>query len=214
MARRKELKKAQFRAFPNCFSQADHTIGRWREIFGNDHPITFELGCGKAAFSYEMAQRHPDRNFVGVDLKMDRMWQPAKDALDAGIENIAFLFCHLMQLDEKVAANEADELWITFPDPYPKNRQAKHRMTNAPFLKLYQHVLRPGGRIHFKTDNLPLFHYSLEVFVRQGNLRMEELTFDLHADDRIDEEVKIMTHYERIFVEEGKMINYTRLAFE
>lgn len=213
MARRKEMKKAAYRELPNCFAQPDHLAGKWDTVFGNDHPITFELGCGKAAFSYEMARRHPERNFVGVDLKMDRMWKPATQALDEGLTNLAFLFSHLMQLPDKIAPSEADELWITFPDPYPKNKQAKHRMLNPPFLRQYQRVLRPEGHIHYKTDNLELFHFSLEVFVREGTLRFHELTFDLHADERIHPDVKIQTDYERQFIEMGKPINYVCLSF-
>jgi tRNA (guanine-N7-)-methyltransferase len=213
MARRKEMKKAAYRELPNCFAQPDELAGKWHTVFGNQHPITLELGCGKAAFSYEMARRHPDRNFIGIDLKMDRMWKPATRAVDEGIKNLAFLFSHLMQLPNKVGLGEADEIWITFPDPYPKKKQAKRRMLNPEFLRQYQQVLRPGGRIHYKTDNLELFHYSLEVFVREGDIRLHELTFDLHQESHIPDDVKIMTDYERKFVEMGKTINYVCMSF-
>ena len=91
MARKKEQRKAEFRELPNCFYSQDQTLGNWNHHFGNDHPITFELGCGKAAFIYEMAQRYPERNFVGIDLKPARLWRPAKDALENKIPNLAFL---------------------------------------------------------------------------------------------------------------------------
>jgi tRNA (guanine-N7-)-methyltransferase len=214
MARKKEKKKAEYRALSNCHHRDDHLAGRWAKVFPQARPITFELGCGKAAFSYEMARRYPERNFVGVDLKMDRMWHAAQQAQVEERDNLAFLFSHLLQLDQSIAPGEADELWITFPDPFPKKRQAKHRMINPPFLKLYQRALRPGGKVHYKTDNRELFLYSLEVFVRQGNVRLHQLSFDLHEDDAIAEDVKIMTHYEQAFVAMGKPINYVAFSFQ
>mgnify|MGYP006271422165 CR=1 FL=1 len=213
MARKKELKKAGFRELDNCYHREDGLAGRWHEVFGNQQPLTFELGCGKAAFSYSMAERHPERNFVGLDLKMDRMWHAARDAQGNHIPNLAFVFTHLMQIDECIAPGEADELWITFPDPYPKKRQAKHRMVNPAFLQKYQQVLKPGGRVHYKTDNRELFHYSLEVFVQQDKLRLHQLSFNLHEDERIHPDAKILTHYERQFIEMGKDINYVCFSF-
>ncbi|MEM9985900.1 MAG: tRNA (guanosine(46)-N7)-methyltransferase TrmB [Bacteroidota bacterium] len=214
MARKKELKKAEFKLLENCFHRDQGMAGQWKEVFGNEYPVTFELGCGKADFSYGMAERFPERNFVGVDLKMDRMWYAAQNARGDKVSNLAMLFTHLLQIDECVAEGEADELWITFPDPYPKNRQAKHRMVNASFLDKYRKVLRPGGKVHYKTDNLDLFHYSLEVFVAYPGLRLQDLSFDLHENDHLPAHTKITTHYERQFMEMGKKINYVSFTFD
>ncbi len=215
MPRKKAFKKSAYYDQPRCFGREDALKGRWRsEVFGNDHPLTFELGCGKAAWSLGMAARYPDRNFVGVDLKTDRMWHAARDAQAAGLTNVAFLFAHLLQLDEQVAENEADELWITFPDPFSKKRQAKHRMINPPFLAVYRKLLRPGGELHFKTDNRELFHYSLEVLVREPDLRFDYLTFDLHAAEEAPADALITTGYEEKFLEMGKEINYVAMRFE
>ncbi|MEL6625492.1 MAG: tRNA (guanosine(46)-N7)-methyltransferase TrmB [Bacteroidota bacterium] len=213
MARRKELKKAAYKEFPNCFSRDNQMAGQWHTYFKNDHPLTFELGCGKAEFSLELARRYPKHNFVGVDLKMDRMWYAAKEALETGLTNIAFICLNLNQIDEYVGENEADSLWITFPDPFPKKRQAKHRMINPPFLKRYARILKDGQMLNFKTDNRDLFHYSLEVFVREGNIRFHQLTFDLHEDERFDKDVKILTTYERDFLAMGKPTHYVQLSF-
>ena len=213
MARKKLIKKAEFETFPNGFTRTAEQTGKWKEVFGNDHPLTLELGCGKAEFSFEMAKKYPDRNFLGVDLKADRLWKPARDAMDAHISNIAFLCVNLLELDEHLAENEADEIWITFPDPFPKNRQAKHRMLNPTFLQKYQQVLKPDGLLHYKTDNLELFHYSLEVFVQFQSLHFHQLSFDLHADERISADTKILTTYERKFLEMGKRINYVSMQF-
>ena len=213
MARRKELKKAEYRALSNCFSREDQMAGRWHHFFENDHPITFELGCGKAEFSLQLARKYPQRNFVGVDLKMDRMWYAAKAALEEGLSNLAFIHLNLIEIDQFVAENEAAEIWITFPDPFPKKRQAKHRMINPPFLKKYQRILQTGHYLNFKTDNRELFHYGLEVFVRQDNIRFHQLTFDLHEDERFDEDVKFLTTYERDFMAMGKPTHFVQLEF-
>ena len=213
MSRRKTLKKDQYDSFPNCFDQEADWKGRWGSFFRNDHPITLELGCGKAEFSYALAQKYPARNFIGVDVKADRMWRPAKEALEAGIENLAFLRTHLLQIRDHFDDNEVDEIWITFPDPFAKKRQAKHRMMNVEFLKLYRKILRPGGRLHFKTDNLELFQFGLEVFVREKGITLTELCFDLHGENSLPEDYKIKTTYEKRFLEMGEKINYTSFHF-
>jgi tRNA (guanine-N7-)-methyltransferase len=214
MARRKTLKKAQFQLFENCFHKDAQNKGRWHEVFGNEHPITLELGCGRAELSYGLAQKYPERNFLGIDLKADRLWRPGRDALREGLNNMAFLCIDLREMGQHLAPQEADEIWITFPDPFPKKRQAKHRMVNPDFLTLYQQVLKPGGKLHYKTDNLALFQYSLEVFVRQQNIHLHSLSFDLHADDNLPEDFKIKTTYEKQFMEMGIPINYVCFSFQ
>lgn len=214
MARRKTLKKEEYQQFDNCFTSDVNNKGAWRSFFGNDNPITLELGCGKAELSYELAQMYPERNFLGVDLKMDRMWLPAKEALQAGITNIGFLCLNLIELGDYFEENEVDEIWITFPDPFPKKRQAKHRMVNAKFLDQYKKVLKTDGILHYKTDNTDLFYYSLETFVEYKNIRLEKLSFDLHDDDRISADKKVKTTYEKQFIALGEKIKYVRFLFE
>lgn len=214
MARKKEHRKSQYHEFSNTFNKNHSTKGKWHTLFGNDNPVTFELGCGKAAFSWEMARRYPERNFVGVDLKADRLWKPAGEALEAGIKNLAFLCVHLMKLEDFVDQGEASEIWITFPDPFPKKRQAKHRMVNQAFLKIYENVLAPEGKFCLKTDNLEFFHFALEQMVEKGNTRFRELSFDLHEDERIGDDAKIQTDYERKFIGMGKSINYFCAEFK
>ncbi|MEM6264729.1 MAG: tRNA (guanosine(46)-N7)-methyltransferase TrmB [Bacteroidota bacterium] len=213
MARRKTLRKQQFQEFPNCFHASECSPGHWSTFFGKKGSLTLELGCGHADFSFELAKRFPGRNFVGVDLKMDRMWRAAQRALSEGIHNIGFVSLNLLELANHFLENEAEELWITFPDPFPKKRQAKHRMVNTAFLKGYQKVLKPGGKLHYKTDNLPLFHYSLEEFVKGGLLTFNQLSFDLHGDESISADAKVLTAYERRFLEMDMKINYLQAYF-
>lgn len=213
MARRKQLKKAQYQEFSNCLHAEPAMAGKWQEYFQNDHPITVELGCGHGTFSYAMAQMYPARNFVGIDLKAARMWRSGKKALEEGISNVAFLCQHLLQIENSLAPGEADELWITFPDPFPKKRQAKHRTINRPFLEAYRRILRPGGKLRYKTDNLELFHFSLEVFAEIPWVDFEQISFDLHQAEGLPPEALILTEYEKQFLEMGKTINYACLTF-
>ncbi|RMG56138.1 MAG: tRNA (guanosine(46)-N7)-methyltransferase TrmB [Bacteroidetes bacterium] len=213
MARKKQRKKDAFFTLPNTFDRKDKKAGSWQEAFARPQPLTLELGCGKAEFSLGMAARYPERNFLGIDLKPDRLHDAAQRALARGLENVAFLCLNLLELDQYFAENEAAEIWITFPDPFPKSRQAKHRMVNPPFLRQYRQVLAPEGTLYYKTDNLDLFHYSLEVFVREPGLHLQALSFDLHADEQVPDFARIETHYEQKFREMGTRINFAAMRF-
>lgn len=213
MSRRKLFKKSQYHELPRTYDRHHRWPGTWREELAHDGPIVLELGCGKAEFSLEMARRHPDTFFMGVDLKTDRMWVAAKQAQVEDISNLGFIWIHLLEIDEFFGEQEVDELWITFPDPFPKKRQVKHRMTNAHFLDRYRRILKPGGTLHYKTDNLALFQYSLEVFVAYPQARLTGLSFDLHGDNALPDDYKILTTYERKFLDLGETINYCSLQF-
>lgn len=179
----------------------------------SEAPLILELGCGKAEFSFALAKKYPEKKFVGIDLKTDRMWYPAKQALEEGMDNLAFLWIHLLEIGEHFGQGEVDEIWITFPDPFPKARQVKHRMINPPFLEKYQGILKKGGKVKFKTDNRGLFLYALEVFVAQKNIRLDELSFDLHGAEALPEDYKVKTTYEKEFLAMGLPINFVAFSF-
>ncbi len=201
----------EFNELSNCFSEL-RPPKDWQVIFGNEHPINLELGCGKAEVSVALASLHPEHNFVGVDLKATRLWRPAKTALANNQTNLAFLQLHILTLGEFFADNSVDSIWITFPDPYPKARQAKHRMLNNNFLDLYKQLLKPGGSVNFKTDNLKLFEYCLEVLAERPDITTHELSFDLHNSD-LPAATKIETTYEKKFRAMGETINYVQFTF-
>ncbi len=213
MARKKEKRKAAYHELPNCFDKTSEMKGKWKEHFGNENPIKLELGCGKAEFSLALAEKYAKYNYIGIDLKTDRMWYPAQAAIDKGLSNLAFLWIHLLEIDQYFEKNEVDEIWITFPDPFPKTKQVKHRMINPPFLDNYKEILKPGGRVKFKTDNRDLFHYSLETFVDRGEIEFHELSFDLHQADQLSLDCKIKTTYEKEFLEMGLPINFLSFSF-
>jgi tRNA (guanine-N7-)-methyltransferase len=208
--KRKKYKFARFAEFENCFEASEFTGDRLSE-FRLDWPLVVELGAGSALFSVELARQTPDKRFIAVDVKADRLMKGAGAALEQGVGNIVFVRAHANQLPEVFTESSIDELWLTFPDPFPKKRHTKHRMTHPRFLRQYRNLLKSNGIFHFKTDNHDLFHWSLEQFVAE-KLHLTRLTFDLHDSDFPDD-YKIMTTYEKRFVAEGLPIYGVEVAF-
>lgn len=183
--------------------------GKWREnFFHNDNPIVLELGCGKGEYTVGLAQRFKDKNFIGVDIKGARMWSGATEARDRGMRNVAFLRTHIEMIDSFFAADEVDEIWITFPDPQMK--KVRKRLTSTRFLELYRKILKPGGVIHLKTDSPFLYTYTrLLVEKNAGTLPLLKQTDNLYANpEGVDDILDIKTHYERQWLERGLTIKY------
>ncbi|CAA9311268.1 MAG: tRNA (guanine(46)-N(7))-methyltransferase [uncultured Cytophagales bacterium] len=192
----------------------DEIRGHWNEaIFKNANPITVELGCGGGEYTTGLAAQFPDRNFVGMDVKGDRMWRGAGLAEDEGLRNVAFLRATIDFLDKFFAPGEIAEVWIPFPDPRPKEAQDKRRLTHPRYLSMYRALMQPGGLVHFKTDDRPLFDYSLEVLRRQPVTDLA-FTHDLYASDLLGLQHGIRTKYERQFIKQGIKINYLHFRFE
>jgi tRNA (guanine-N7-)-methyltransferase len=197
--------------FEEIFQQ-DHPLkGRWcREVFGNDHPLVLELGCGKGEYTVGLARRYPERNYMGVDIKGARIWKGARTARDEGLGNVAFLRTRIDFILSFFAPAEVEEIWITFPDPQGKKRRRKKRLTGALFLNRYRHMLKDGGVVHLKTDNETLFRDTLEL-ARYNQLPVERSSPDLYREDWDDETVAIQTFYETHFLQDGARIHYLRL---
>src|SRR5665811_346888 len=139
MARRaKTPKYEEFDSFTNTY--VFHEDSKRQKYFPNDNQLVLELGCGKAEPSMEFAKKYPDKNFIGVDVKADRLWRPAKSALEEGLQNIVLLKMHMRFLEKAFKENSVDEIWLTFSDPFPKDRQAKHRLTHPKFLSMYKKI--------------------------------------------------------------------------
>ena len=191
------------------FFQKDHPLkGKWREeVFGNDHPLVLELGCGKGEYTLGLARRYPGKNFLGVDIKGARIWKGATQSREEGLLNVAFLRTRIEFISSFFAPGEVDELWITFPDPQQKKRRRKKRLTGAPFLDRYRAFLVDGGRIHLKTDNRSLYLFTRDL-ARFNGLELERWSEDLYQDGWDDEAVQIRTYYEQQFLEEGKPIHF------
>ncbi|MCB9230633.1 MAG: tRNA (guanosine(46)-N7)-methyltransferase TrmB [Bacteroidia bacterium] len=213
MARKKSFRKDDFLNFPNAFKEDHEKKGKWKEYFGNDYPLILELGCGKGELSFGLAEICPDRNFIGLDLKSDRLWVAAQRAAEAGLKNLAYQRLDIGQLTDFFAVGEVDGIWITFPDPYPKSKRAPRRLTHYRFLSQYAEILKPGGVIEFKTDNFELFEWSREHFLACG-LTLDHLTYDLHHSELLTPETGIKTYYEQRFLKMGMKINYVRFTLE
>jgi tRNA (guanine-N7-)-methyltransferase len=195
-------------SFEEVFRKDYHLKGKWcSKVFGNDNALVLELGCGKGEYTVGLARNHPDKNFMGLDIKGARMWKGAKAAHEEGLTNVAFLRTRIDFVNSFFARNEVHEIWITFPDPQEKKKRQKKRLPGAQFLNMYREFLKDGGRIHLKTDNLQLYLDTLQL-LKYNMLEVEEKSNDLYAEGWDDERVSIQTYYEQGFLSEGKKINY------
>ena len=173
--------------------------GVWKSVFGNDHPIHLELGCGKGRFVTQMATLHPDINFIALERVENIIVLAMEKVREAELPNVRFLTTEAKFLPEIFAENEIDRIYLNFSDPWHKNRHAKRRLTSERFLPLYRTILRPGGSIWMKTDNRPLFDYSIQSFEENG-YTLKNVCFDLHHSDF---EGNVMTEYEQNFSSKG-----------
>jgi len=211
MPKNKLRKFAEIKGFSNVFEISADAKIRKRKYFRNKNPIVLELGCGKGEYTLSLARRHPEKNFIGVDIKGARIWRGAKTALEENLTNVVFLRVGIERIDTLFHEGEISEIWITFPDPYPKNRQEKNRLVSPPFLIMYKKILRPGGIIHLKTDDLNLFQYTIKTLERHG-CKIKEIVEDLYSHD-VSPLLQIKTTYEMKHLEEGKKIYYLSFHF-
>ena len=191
----------------------DHPLkGRWgADFFHNDRPIVLELGCGKGEYTVALAEREPQRNFIGIDIKGARMWRGAKTATEQQMTNVGFLRTRIEFIDSFFAAGEVAELWITFPDPQLKTRRAKKRLTSPLFLESYARMLAPDAPINLKTASKHLYAYTAEV-IRRFGLPCEVSNPDIYGTGFADEVLSVKTAYEQEFLSRGLPITYTRFS--
>lgn len=204
MAQKKLLRFNQIKSFPNTLENPENFSGKWKEHFNNENPITLELACGRGEYTVGLAQMHPERNFIGVDLKGNRIYIGAKYALQKNLDNAAFLRCFIEQIDDFFAAKEVEEIWITFPDPQLRTSKAKKRLTHPRFLRLYQKFLIPGGRINLKTDSPALYEFTKLVIDRYGLQLLTDFD-DAYKQTKMPE-LAIRTHYEGLDIAKSSKI--------
>lgn len=187
--------------------------GKWgSDIFKNEHPLILELGCGRGEYTLELARRYPGKNFIGIDIKGARIWKGGKTINEENILNAAFVRIKIEWLGMIFDKQEADEIWITFPDPQPQASRENRRITSNRFLDLYRMVLKPGGIVHLKTDNEGLFTYTKELLEQRAG-ELLAVTEDLYHDKPEGEDLSIQTTYEKIFLKEKKPIRYLKFRF-
>ena len=207
MSRAKTPKFRRFNQQINCFDWFEGEYD-YQAYLKSSGPFTLELGCGKAELLLELARRHPKCKFVGIDIKSDRLWKPGQIALEEKLTNVVFLRANARQLTDIFKPETIEQLWLTFPDPFPKKRASKHRLTHNNFLSIYYDLLIKNGQIHFKTDNRALFDWSIEEIASSNKFEIVQQNGDLHNDPSIPEEAKILTTYEKGFITQGLKINY------
>ena len=220
MGKGKLAKFADMETYENVFqypySVMEHVPfemkGYWHEqYFHNDHPIVLELGCGKGEYTVGLAQRYPDVNFIGVDIKGARMWTGATQAVNEGLKNVAFLRTNIEIIDRFFAPDEVQEIWLTFSDPQMKN--PRKRLTSTWFLERYRHFLVDGGIIHLKTDSNFLFTYTT-CLVEHNQLPLLEKTDDLYHTSQLStltsQLLSIQTYYESMWIARGLNIKYMK----
>ena len=181
--------------------------GKWNAFFQNNNAITLELACGKGEYTVGLGQLYPNRNFIGIDLKGNRIWVGAKKALENHLTNVAFLRTEIDQAAEYFSKNEVAEIWITFPDPQLRKSKAKKRLTHPKFLRLYQQFIVPGGLIHLKTDSPDLYAFTKLVIQLYG-CRLHKDLNNVFKEVTISEELKIKTHYESLDIAGSNRIHY------
>ena len=186
-------------------------VGKWRELyFKNENPVVLELACGKGEYSIGMGQVFPDKNFIGMDIKGDRIARGSQAATEAGLKNVAFLRAGIEYSDEFFQEGELDEIWLIHPDPQVRDRDEKRRLTNEKFLKNYARYLKKGGLFCLKTDSTFLYDYSLVTLAESEDFDILAHTDDLYVSPLLAEHHNVKTHYETIFVNKGYSIKYIK----
>lgn len=218
MSRRKLVRFAENEQNPNVIQFGkpifEEIKGNWNEKqFENQNPIVVELACGRGEFTVGLGRVFTDQNFIGVDIKGSRIWKGSSTATEEGIHNVAFLRTQIQQLEQFFTEGEISELWITFPDPYPREGDEKRRLTSPRFLEMYKPMLKAGGTIHFKTDNTDLFDYSLELVQSREDIDMIGFTSDFYQSEWKDDHFGIKTKYEKMFSDKGEKIKYLKFRF-
>ncbi len=184
--------------------------GKWKsEYFNNSNPVVLELGCGKGEYTVGLAEKYPDINFIGIDIKGERIWKGSKFALDNQLKNVAFLRTRIEFINFFFDKDEVSEIWITFPDPQPNKPRIKKRLTSKQFLENYRMILKKDGIIHLKTDNEFLFDFTLDV-IKEGNHQLIFKTKDLYNAGHDDDNLSIRTYYEQMFLEKKISICYLK----
>ncbi|MBS1608421.1 MAG: tRNA (guanosine(46)-N7)-methyltransferase TrmB [Bacteroidetes bacterium] len=207
MGQKKLLRFEELKSFSNVLEFPENMPGRWKDHFKSSNPVTLELACGKGEYAVGLAQFHKNRNFIGIDLKGNRIWVGAKKALKENLTNVAFLRIQIDQITGYFAKDEVNEIWITFPDPQLRLSKAKKRLTHPKFLRLYKQFLTPGGFIHLKTDSPVLYRFTKKV-IDQYNCQLHEDSDDVYNEEQVADELRIKTYYESLDIAKSNRIHH------
>jgi tRNA (guanine-N7-)-methyltransferase len=209
MGQKKLVRFNEIKTFENVLEFPQDMQGKWNTFFKNDNPVTLELACGKGEYAVGLGRLYPERNFIGIDIKGNRIWRGAKTALENGLHNVGFVRSHIDKITDYFTPGEVSEIWITFPDPQLKGARMKKRLTYPRFLRLYQQIITPDATINLKTDSPDLYNftkavidlYELEVLVDDDNI---------YAKGAVSPELSIKTHYEGLDIAGSNRIHYLK----
>lgn len=207
MVRTKLKKFKEIQELENVKEFPENIKGKWSEHFQNNNDLVLELACGHGDYTLELAQRYPHKNIIGVDIKGNRIWTGAKRAQELGLSNVCFLRIGIEQISDYFDEQEVHDIWITFPDPFPRKSKIRRRLTHKKFLEQYKVIIKPGALLHFKTDDKPLFEYSIESLSMFG-ANIKELIEDVHGACHNNDLLDILTTYEKSHLADGRTIYY------
>lgn len=207
MAQKKLIRFEEINRFENVFQHSVEMKGKWNTFFKNNHPITLELACGKGEYAVGLGRLFSDKNFIGIDIKGNRIWRGAKTALDENLTNTAFLRAEIDKVNDYFMQDEVAEIWITFPDPQLRLSKAKKRLTHPKFLRLYQQILKADGLLNLKTDSPDLYNFTKTV-IQLYNLETLVDYNNLYQNQNLPPELYIKTHYESLDIAQSNRIHY------
>lgn len=207
MGQKKLLRFEELKTFPNVLQYPPNIKGEWKTFFQNTNAVTLELACGKGEYAVALGRQNAERNFIGVDVKGNRLWKGAKTALAESLKNVAFLRVQIDHLADYFAPGEVSEIWITFPDPQLRFSKMKKRLTHPKFLRLYKNILQPKGIIHLKTDSPDLYNFT-KTTINLYQLELVEDVDDLYKQEILNDALKIKTHYESLDIAKSNKVHY------
>ncbi len=210
MGQKKLVRFAELETFPNVLQYPQGMAGTWSGYFKNNNPITVELACGKGEYTVGLASMYPRRNFIGIDVKGNRIWVGAKKSINTNLTNAAFIRSQIEMIDQYFTPGEVQEIWIPFPDPQLRNSKAKKRLTHPRFLRLYKKVLKNDGCIHLKTDSPDLYQFTkLVTEICDCKILIDSENANLEIKSA---ELDIRTHYESLDIASSKKIHYLKFT--
>jgi tRNA (guanine-N7-)-methyltransferase len=213
MGQKKLIRFEAIKGYENVFEYPTNAKGTWNGFFKNNNPITLELACGKGEYAVGLGGMHPHQNFIGIDIKGNRIWRGATNAIEQGLNNVAFIRSHIDKVPDYFNAQEIEEIWITFPDPQLKGARAKKRLTHPKFLRLYQQILKQGGKVNLKTDSPDLYHFT-KLVINLFELSLLEDMDNVYAGATIKPELQIKTHYEGLDIAGSNRIHYLSFTID
>lgn len=213
MGQKKLIRFEAIKNFDNVLEYPQDIKGRWSSFFKNSNPITLELACGKGEYALGLGELYPDKNFIGVDIKGNRIWRGAKTALDKGLNNVAFLRTQIDKINDYFDRDEVSEIWITFPDPQLRMSKAKKRLTHPKFLRMYQQFLKTDSVVNLKTDSPALYDFT-KMVIDLYELKLLQDSDDVHSLNDRSKELEIKTHYEKLDIAQSNKVHYLKFTLD